>query len=123
MTKHFLKDSLLWGFILWFIGYALGIILFMFVPASILGWVISPIGTVITLWVLIKKIKSSPWLYYLLLGVVWTLVAVICDYFFLVKAFNPTDGYYKLNVYLYYTLMFVLPLIVGAVKARKKKGE
>ena len=44
------------------------------------------------------------------------LIAVICDYFFLVKAFNPADGYYKLDVYLYYGLTFILPLAVGLGK-------
>jgi len=32
---------------------------------------------------------------------------------FIVKAFKPADGYYKLDVYLYYALTFALPLIVG----------
>jgi len=41
------------------------------------------------------------------------LIAVIFDYLFLVKMFKPTDGYYKLDVYLYYILTFLLPLIVG----------
>lgn len=108
-----LKDTFGWGFTLWLIGYVLGIILFMIVPPSILGWIIMPIGTIITLWVLLKKIKSTGFQYYLMLGVTWTLIAVIFDYFFLVKVFKPADGYYKLDVYLYYMLTFVLPLIVG----------
>jgi len=97
--------------LLWFIGYILGIVLFMMVPPAILGWVIMPIGTVLTLWVLFKKIKSVSFNYYLSLAVVWTLIAIIFDYFFLVKLFKPADGYYKLDVYLYYILTFVLPFI------------
>ena len=113
MTKQFYKDAFGWGFILWIIGYALGIMLFPFVPLSIVGWVIMPIGTIITIWVLLKKIKADSFQYYALLAVIWTLIAIIFDYFFLVKLFKPEDGYYKLDVYLYYTLTFVLPLIVG----------
>jgi len=113
MTKQFYKDAFGWGFILWLIGYALGIMLFPFVPLSIVGWVIMPIGTIITIWVLLKKIKADSFQYYALLAVIWTLIAIIFDYFFLVKLFNPADGYYKLDVYLYYILTFVLPLIVG----------
>ncbi len=71
------------------------------------------IGTIITLWVLFKKIKADSFQHYALLAVVWGLIAIVFDYFFLVKAFKPADGYYKLDVYLYYTLTFVLPLVVG----------
>ena len=118
VTKQFIKDTLVWGFILWLIGYVLGIVLFPFLPASMLGWVIMPIGIVITLWVLFKKIKGESMKEYLLVGIVWALIAVICDYFFLVRVFNPVDGYYKVDVYLYYALTFALPLFVGWRKGR-----
>ena len=113
MINKFYKDALGWGFILWLIGYTLGITLFLIVPVSIIGWIIMPIGTIITLWVLLKKIKADSFRYYVLLAVVWVLIAIVFDYFFLVKAFKPVDGYYKLDVYLYYALTFVLPLVVG----------
>lgn len=113
MSKQFYKDALGWGSILWLIGYALGIIFFTIVPPSMIGWIIMPIGTIITLWVLLKKVKGSSFQYYLLLAFVWTLIAIIFDYFFLVKIFKPADDYYKLDVYLYYALTFILPLIVS----------
>lgn len=113
MKKHLLKDALGWGLLLWLAGYLLGIILFMFVPSALVGWIIMPLGVVLTLWILWKKIKSTALPYYLLLALIWTLMAVILDYFFLVKLFKPADGYYKLDVYLYYLATFVLPLIVG----------
>ncbi len=116
MRRQFLKDAIGWGFLLWLIGYALGIILFMFVPLWMVGWIIMPIGTAITLWVLIKKIKSKSMRYYAALAVSWTILAVVCDYIFLVKAFKPADGYYKLDVYIYYVLIFVLPLLIGKYK-------
>jgi len=53
---------------------------------------------------LIKKIKGDSFKYYLLLAISWTLIAIIFDYLFLVKVFKPADGYYKLDVYLYYLL-------------------
>ncbi len=104
MAKHFVRDSFGWGFVLWLIGFALGILLFPFVPAASIGWVIAPIGIVITLWVLWKKVQGDSLRYYALLAVVWVLIAVVCDYFFLVKVFKPADGYYKPDVYLYYAL-------------------
>lgn len=119
MSKQFFKDAFGWGFILWLIGYILGIVLFAFVPPALLGWYIMPIGIIITLLVLFKKINSQVLKYYLSLAIVWTFIAIIFDYFFLVKLFKPVDGYYKLDVYTYYVLTFLLPLFVGWKKKQK----
>lgn len=118
--KQLLIDALGWGFVLWFIGYVLGIILFMVVPPSLLGWVIMPIGTIATLWILLKKVKGDSLVYYLQLAAIWTLIAIVFDYIFLVKLFMSADGYYKLDVYLYYVLTFALPLFVGWKKVSNK---
>lgn len=117
--KQLLKDAFGWGFILWLIGYALGIMLFTVVPISMVGWIIMPIGTIITIWVLLRRVKADSFQYYSLLAIIWTLIAIVFDYFFLVKMFKPADGYYKLDVYLYYILTFVLPLIVGWRKTNR----
>lgn len=117
MNSTLLKDSLGWGFLLWLIGYALGMILFAVLPPSVLGWVIMPIGTLITLWVLWKKVKGNTLGYYLSLAVVWTIMAVVLDYIFIVQMLKPADGYYKLDVYVYYILTFLLPLVIGLFKA------
>lgn len=126
--RQILKDSILWGIILWLIGYGLGIILFFFVPANLLGWVIMPIGIIITIWVLLKKVGPVKSLTgasqfngvnYLIIAIAWTLIAIICDYFFLVKLLKPADGYYKLDVYLYYIITFLLPLLIGTYRLKK----
>ncbi len=113
MSKQFLKDSLGWGFILWLIGYALGVILFFVLPTSLIGWVILPIGLTITFLVLLKKVKGGTLAFYFLLAIIWTMIAIFFDYLFIVKALKPEDGYYKLDVYLYYIFTFISPLIVG----------
>jgi hypothetical protein len=118
MNKQFLKDAFGWGFVLWLIGYGLGIALFTVVPLSLIGWIITPIGIAIALWVLFKKINGTTLGYFVSVGVVWLLIAVVCDYFFLYKAFNPADGYYKLDVYLYYALTLALPILVGWRKTK-----
>lgn len=107
--KQFYIDAFVWGFVLWLIGYLLGMILFFVVPLNMVGWVILPIGTIITLWVLFRKIKGDSFNYYLYLAIIWTLIAIVFDYLFIVKALSA-DGYYKLDVYLYYALTFILPL-------------
>jgi hypothetical protein len=84
--NQFYKDAFFWGLVLWLIGYLLGMILFFVVPSDMIGWVIMPIGIIITLWVLFKKIKGDSLHYYLYLAIVWTLTAIVFDYLFIVKA-------------------------------------
>lgn len=110
--KQFFLEAFGWGFLVWLIGYGLGIVFFTMVPANLIGWFVMPIGFLVALWVLFKKIKGGSFLYYLLLALVWTGIAIACDYFFLVRAFK-TDTYYKPDVYIYYLLTFALPLLVG----------
>lgn len=107
----FLKQAFGWGVLLWLVGYILGILLFFIVPKALIGWIITPIGLIITIWVLTKKITGTSFKYYLLLATVWTLIAIGFDYLFLVKLLKPEDGYYKLDVYIYYSLTFILPLL------------
>jgi hypothetical protein len=114
-SKKFLKESTIWGLLLWFVGYVLGIIFFMFLPQNLIGFFVMPIGVLITLWILIKKVENKKIGYYFSLAVVWVIIAVTFDYLFIVKMFKSTN-YYKLDVYLYYFLTFTLPPIVGWLK-------
>ena len=123
MTKQFLREALGWGFILWLIGYALGFVFFAFVPPALIGWVIMPIGIVIALLVAFKKVKGVGPKYYLGVAAAWTLIAVVFDYLFLVMVLKPADGYYKLDVYLYYILTFLIPLFAGWRKMAGKKSN
>jgi len=75
--------------------------LFTVVPISMVGWIIMPIWTIITIWILLRRVKADSFQYYSLLAIIWTLIAIVFDYFFLVKMFKPADGYYKLDVYQY----------------------
>lgn len=116
--KKRLMDLFGWGLILWVIGYLLGIIFFMILPRPLIGWAIMPIATVITVWILFNKIKSNSIGYYVLIGMVWAAIAVGLDYIFIVKLLNPPDGYYKLDVHLYYLLTLTLPVTVGLLKSK-----
>lgn len=118
MTRLFFKDAFVWGFVLWLVGYILGMVLFPIVPKPMLGWVIMPMGIIISLVILLKKVKSKTLGQYMLLGIVWTLIAIVCDYLFLVLIFKPGDGYYKLDVYVYYLLTFTLPILAYVIKRK-----
>jgi hypothetical protein len=113
MDKELLKDSFGWGFVLWLIGYILGIVLFFALPVPLIGWVILPVGVVVTLWVLMARVRSNRFAHFVVIAAVWTVLAVVLDYFLIVKAFHPPDGYYKVDVYLYYALTLAMPLAVG----------
>lgn len=117
MSKQLLKDSFIWGLVLWLIGYIFSFVLFFIVPLSMIGWIIAPIGTAITLSILFKKIKDKSFQYYLVLGICWLFIAMALDYIFIVKLLNPA-GYYKPSVYLYYGLTLGLPILVWRIKNR-----
>lgn len=117
--RKLFSSMILWGVALWLFGYILGIILFMIVPANAIGWIITPAATIFTIWVLIKKIKSDRLADYLLTGIIWACMAILLDYFLLVKVFDPEGGYYKTDVYLYYAITLCLPVLVGLWKINK----
>ncbi len=123
MSKKQIKDFLLWGFAIWFIGYILGIIFFMIVPPHLIGWIIMPIGTAITWWILAKKIHGRTMKYYFILALFWTCIAILFDYIFIIMMLHPADGYYKPAVIIYYLLTFFLPIIIGTHKNKRAKTE
>lgn len=114
-----LLNSIFWGFMLWLFGYILGFIFFAFVPKDMIGWYILPFGVAVTLYVLFKKIKRDSFGCYIILGLVWTIMAIILDYLSIVRLLNSPD-YYKPDVYLYYALTWLMPIMVGGYK--KSKG-
>lgn len=121
MSRKRLKDALGWGTALWAFGYVLGIVSFAVVPPSLIGWLILPLGLVVSLWVLFTRVEAGSMRDYAAIAAAWTAIAVVFDYLFIVKAFNPPDGYYKADVYLYYVLTFVLPLAVGVRRSRLQR--
>jgi len=119
--KQFLKDGLGWGFVLWLLGYVLGIIFFSLVPGRLIGWFVTPLGIAAAILVLRYRVRGTTMQYYIAVAAAWLLIAVVCDFLFLVLAFHA-HGYYKLpDVYFYYALTFVLPLAVGRYKLRRNK--
>jgi hypothetical protein len=121
--KQILLNNIFWGFILWVFGYILGIFFFAFVPKDLIGFFILPLGVAFTLWVLLKKISRAQLMCYAGLGIIWTLMAIVLDYLFIVILFNSGNAYYKPDVLLYYFLTFTLPIIVGYWKYKHKSPQ
>jgi hypothetical protein len=113
MNSPFLSQSLKWGLALWLFGYALGFAFFALLPINVIGWAIMPFGIAATLWVLLRKTQASSMQHYVTLGLIWAAMAIILDYVFIVRLLQPPDGYYKLDVYIYYALTFALPCAAG----------
>jgi hypothetical protein len=113
-TSRKFMDMLGWGFILWTIGFVMGMALFVIVPESMIGYYILPVMLPLTFIVSYTRLKnrSAPTSYYLLIGLSWVAVAVILDYILLVRAFN-VQNYYDADVLLYYVLAFAIPVLQG----------
>ncbi len=116
MKRFLIRDVLGWGFLLWFIGYLLGFLFYAFVPTALIGWYVTPIGIAMTCLVLWKWVRVDAMRDAVLLGVGWCIVAIVLDYFLIVKLLDPPDGYYKLDVFLYYLLTFSLPVAAARVR-------
>lgn len=110
-----------WGSALWFIGYLLGVALYFLVPPLLIGWVALPIGAGLTWFVLWRLIEARRFANYVVLAVAWVAIAVVGDFLFIVQTLHPPDGYYKLDVYLYYVLTLVMPLMAGWLKTRARR--
>lgn len=118
-TKRFLiRDCLGWAVLLWIIGYVLGFVFFPLVPMEMIGWYVMPIGLAITCYVLWKWVRVDVLSRAAVLGIAWCLIAIVLDYLFIVKLLNPSDGYYKLDVYLYYASALLLPLAAALIRRR-----
>ena len=117
--RHLVKDGLGWGAALWLIGYSLGMLFFLIMPSEMIGWFVTPIGVAITCVVLWKWVDVRSFQDAVLIGLAWALLAIVLDYVFIVQLLKPIDGYYKLDVYLYYASMLLMPLIAATLRRNR----
>ncbi len=108
------------GILFWLIGYLAGIVLFFTPFRSSMGWILfvafTPFTIVVTWW-WFRKRTNLPLRYFLGVGIAWMLIAVVLDYLFIVLLFG-TPSYYALHVLLYYAMMVLIPVVVGAYLGR-----
>ena len=98
----------------------MSIVLYGFVPKSILGLILFVLLTPLTAYIAYLRFRKreETLAYYFAVALVWTALAMILDYFFIVKAFNA-QGYYKADVFVYYLTTFIIPLAVGFKYGRR----
>lgn len=116
------KCGLAWGLTLWFFGYVLGFVFFALMPPEKIGWYIFPIGLAVTVLVLWKWVRPQSLTTGLAIGAIWCALAVVLDYIFIVKLLAPSDGYYKLDVYIYYVSTLLLPVIAALLGWGRRGG-
>jgi hypothetical protein len=111
--KEWIKDTAGLGTFLWLIGYLASILLFFSPLANVMGWIITAVFTPVTIaitWLWFRT-RCLPLTYYVRVGAVWTVIAVVLDYLFIVLMFQTT--YYGADVFVYYALTFAIPVGVG----------
>jgi hypothetical protein len=116
MRRFLLRDCLGWGLLLWLAGYVLSFLLFAFVPVAVIGWYVMPVLLLLTCLVLWMRVGIAPMSRTLVLGLSWCAIAVVLDNLFIVRLLDPSDGYYKLDVYVYYAGTLLLPPIAALLR-------
>jgi len=122
--QQLLKDALGLGTLLWLIGYLASMVLYFSPLSYALGWVILVIFTPFTVWVTWWwfKGRSLPMSWYAGVGISWAAIAVVLDYLFIVLLFH-SPGYYQPDVFVYYTLMVLIPVGVGYCLRELKSSD
>jgi hypothetical protein len=71
--------------------------------------IFTPVTILITWWGF--RARNLALRYYALVGLAWTVIAVVLDFLFIVRLFQAS--YYGPDVFVYYVLTFLIPVGVG----------
>lgn len=118
--KQWITDMIGLGTGFWLFGYILSIVLFFSPYASSMGWILlsvcTPVTIAITWWWF--RVREHPCVYYCKVGLVWTVIAIVFDFLFIVVLLQAT--YYGADVFVYYTLTFLIPVCIGCFLIGKR---
>jgi hypothetical protein len=112
--QQWIKDTAVLGTGLWLMGYLASLVLFFTPFAGIMGWILLVIFTPFTIavtWLWFRQRTGLSLEYYAKVGIAWVLIAIVFDYLFIVRLFQAT--YYETDVFVYYSLTFLIPVSVG----------
>ena len=120
--QQWIRDAATLGTFFWLIGYLTSLALFFSPYAAQMGWILiaffTPVTIAITWWWF--RNRDLPLPYYAKTGLAWVAIAVVLDYLFIVVLFTAT--YYGIDVFVYYTLTFLIPVGVGMYLNRKRSA-
>ena len=111
-----LKDTAGIGILLWLLGYLASLLLFVSPLSGVMGWILIAVFTPVSILIVWRWFagRDLPLAYYAGAGVVWTAIAVVFDYLFIVLLFSAT--YYGPDVFVYYAITFLVPVGIGLWK-------
>jgi hypothetical protein len=122
--QQWIKDMAGLGTGLWLIGYLASLALFFTPLWEIMGgWILLIIFTPITIaitWWWFKQQGPLPLPYYAKVGIAWMVIAIVLDYLFIVRLFQAT--YYGTDVFVYYAVTFLIPVVAGLYLHRARGG-
>jgi len=118
--NRWIYDTMGLGTALWLLGYLASLLLFFSPFSGTMGWIITavftPVTIAITWWWF--RTRGLPLSYYVGVGVVWTVIAIVLDFMFIVRLFRA--AYYSPDVFVYYALTFLIPVGVGLYLRRTR---
>jgi hypothetical protein len=112
--RRLITDTVGLGLLFWFIGWCASLVLFLYVPVDLLGWILFAVFTPVTIAITVVwfRKRDLSLAYYLAVALSWTIIAVVFDYLFIVKLFG-VSGYYHPSVLIYYAETFLIPMLTG----------
>lgn len=109
------RDIIGLGTLFWLAGYLAGLVLYITPMKNSMGWIMlvffTPFTILVTVWWFHKQEPQSL-KFYAGAGLTWLSIAVILDFLFIVTLFH-SPAYYAPDVFLYYILMFLIPVGAG----------
>ena len=126
-----LVDTIGFGFLLWLIGYFMGFFIItipgypqiMTAPVILTAFSLAVgLVTAAFAYVRFRKRREISWLYAFLVGIAWTILAIVLDFIFIVLLFNAPN-YYRPHIFIYYAFTLVVPSAVAKYSSRQFSRE
>lgn len=114
LSRITMTDTLGLGAGLWLIGYLASLALFFTPLKGVLGWILFVILTPVTTYIAYRVFgnRKEGLAYYAIVAVSWLAIAIVLDYVFIVTLYSQPQ-YYAPDVFAYYAVTFLIPLMVG----------
>lgn len=121
MKKYALVDTLIYGLVIWLVGFVLGMVLFPFVEISVMGWILMPVTLIVALLLSLRirrKRSAGAVSYFIGVGLSWVALSLILDYAILVKGYDA-ENFYDVDIIIYYVGVLLIPILASLVPKKQ----
>lgn len=121
MKKYALVDTLVYGLVIWLVGFVLGMVLFPFVEISVMGWILMPVTLIVALFLSMRirrKRSAAAVSTFIGVGLSWVALSLILDYAILVKGYSA-ENFYDVDIIIYYIGVLLIPIIVSLLPRKQ----